>query len=220
MTTTSNPASNRVSVARQTYQSPAAQTYAALLQTLRFSAGFDVVGNNDTTQSVVFRLPSGDDEYEARVAADGECSAIIIDAPVGVNDKSAAYSRLYRELSEQLTAQSTVIPADVIAKRRFWKFVTADNQGPRSKWAIASIVVACFGVLCGISYFDTWRPNWGGIFTFIILMFVVCGVAFAVTGRGGKVSGRNMVLIAVAIACVATVLLLCAGIVVQINYSY
>ena len=197
-----------------------AQTYAALLQTLQYSAGFDVVGNDDMAHTVCFRLPGGNDEFEARVVADGEHSVVIIDGPIGVNDKSAAYSRLYRELSEQLTAQSTVIPADVIAKRRFWKFVTADNQGPRSKWAIASVVVACFGVLCGISYFDTWRPNWGGIFTFIILMFVVCGVAFAVTGRGGKVSGRNLALIAIAIACVATVLLLCAGIVVQINYSY
>ena len=187
---------------------------------MQYSAGFDVVGNDDMAHTVCFRLPGGNDEFEARVVADGEHSVVIIDAPIGVNDKSAAYSRLYRELSEQLTAQSTVIPADVIAKRRFWKFVTADNQGPRSKWAIASVVVACFGVLCGISYFDTWRPNWGGIFTFIILMFVVCGVAFAVTGRGGKVSGRNLALIAIAIACVATVLLLCAGIVVQINYSY
>ncbi|MEE0654663.1 MAG: hypothetical protein UCI02_06165 [Bifidobacterium criceti] len=218
--TASNPVVSRVSVARQTYQSPVAQTYAALLQTLQYSAGFDVVGNDDMAHTVCFRLPGGNDEFEARVVADGEHSVVIIDAPIGVNDKSAAYSRLYRELSEQLTAQSTVIPADVIAKRRFWKFVTADNQGPRSKWAIASVVVACFGVLCGISYFDTWRPNWGGIFTFIILMFVVCGVAFAVTGRGGKVSGRNLALIAIAIACVATVLLLCAGIVVQINYSY
>lgn len=218
--TASNPVVPRVSVARQTYQSPVAQTYAALLQTLQYSAGFDVVGNDDMAHTVCFRLPGGGDEFEARVVADGERSAVIIDAPIGVNDKGAAYSRLYRELSEQLTAQSTVIPADVIAKRRFWKFVTADNQGPRSKWAIASVVVACFGVLCGISYFDTWRPNWGGIFMFIILMFVVCGVAFAVTGRGGKVSGRNLALIAIAIACVATVLLLCAGIVVQINYSY
>lgn len=218
--TASNPVVSRVSVARRTYQPPVAQTYAALLQTLQYSAGFDVVGNDDMAHTVCFRLPGGGDEFEARVVADGERSAVIIDAPVGVNDKSAAYSRLYRELSEQLTAQSAVIPADVIAKRRFWKFVTADNQGPRSKWAIASVVVACFGVLCGISYFDTWRPNWGGIFMFIILMFVVCGVAFTVTGRGGKVSGRNLVLIAVAIACVATVLLLCAGIVVQINYSY
>ena len=218
--TASNPVVSRVSVARQTYQSPVAQTYAALLQTLQYSAGFDVVGNDDMAHTVCFRLPGGNDEFEARVVADGEHSVVIIDAPIGVNNKSAAYSRLYRELSEQLTAQSTVIPADVIAKRRFWKFVTADNQGPRSKWAIASVVVACFGVLCGISYFDTWRPNWGGIFTFIILMFVVCGVAFAVTGRGGKVSGRNLALIAIAIACVATVLLLCAGIVVQINYSY
>lgn len=218
--TASNPVVSRVSVARQTYQSPVAQTYAALLQTLQYSAGFDVVGNDDMAHTVCFRLPGGNDEFEARVVADGEHSVVIIDAPIGVNDKSAAYSRLYRELSEQLTAQSTVIPADVIAKRRFWKFVTADNQGPRSKWAIASVVVACFGVLCGISYFDTWRPNWGGIFTFIILMFVVCGVGFTVTGRGGKVSGRNLALIAIAIACVATVLLLCAGTIIQINHSY
>lgn len=218
--TASNPVVSRVSVARHAYQPPVAQTYVALLQTLQYSAGFDVVGNDDMAHTVCFRLPDGGDEFEARVVADGERSAVIIDAPVGVNDKSAAYSRLYRELSEQLAAQGTAIPADVIAKRRFWKFVTADNQGPRSKWAIASVVVACFGVLCGISYFDAWRPNWGGIFTFIILMFVVCGVAFAVTGRGGKVSGRNLALIAIAIACVATVLLLCAGIVVQINYSY
>lgn len=218
--TTSNLAVNRVSVSRQSYQTPVAQTYTALLQTLRFSAGFDVAGNDDATYTVRFRLPDGNEEFEARVVADGEHSAVIVDAPIGVNDKGAAYSRLYRELSEQLAAQSTAISADVIAKRRFWKFVTADNQGPRSKWAIASVVVACFGILCAISYFDAWRPNWGGIFTFIILMFVVCGVGFAVTGRGGKVSGRNLVLIAVAIACVATVLLLCAGIVVQINYSY
>lgn len=218
--TASNPVVPRVSVARQTYRQPVAQTYAALLQTLQYSAGFDVVGNDDMAHTVCFRLPGGGDEFEARVVADGERSAVIIDAPIGVNDKGAAYSRLYRELSEQLTAQSTVIPADVIAQRRFWKFMMADNQGPRSKWAIASVVVACFGVLCGISYFDTWRPNWGGIFMFIILMFVVCGVAFAVTGRGGKVSGRNLALVAIAIACVATVLLLCAGIVVQIHYSY
>lgn len=54
----------------------------------------------------------------------------------------------------------------------------------------------------------------------IILMFVVCGVGFAVTGRDGKVSGRNLVLIAIAIACVATVLLLCACTIIQINHSY
>lgn len=218
--TASNPVVSRVSVARQTYQSPVAQTYAALLQTLQYSAGFDVVGNDDMAHTVCFRLPGGNDEFEARVVADGEHSVVIIDAPIGVNDKSAAYSRLYRELSEQLTAQSTVIPADVIAKRRFWKFVTADNQGPRSKWAIASVVVACIGLIDAISSFDAWRPNWSGTFMLIILMFVVCGVGFTVTGRGGKVSGRNLVLIAIAVACVATVLLLCACTIVQISHSY
>lgn len=220
MTTTSNPAANRVSVARQTYQSPAVQTYAALLQTLRFSAGFDVVGNNDTAQSVMFRLPSGDDEYEARVMSDGAQSAVIIDAPLGVNDKSAAYSRLYRELSEQLAAQTTAIPREEIAKRRFWKTVMADNHGPRSKWAIGAVVVACLGLLDAISSFDAWRPDWRAAIMFIVLMFAVCGVAFMVTGRGGKVSGRNLVLIAFAISCVAAVLLLCASIIVQINYSH
>lgn len=218
--TASNPVVPRVSVARQTYQPPVAQTYAALLQTLQYSAGFDVVGNDDMAHTVCFRLPGGGDEFEARVVADGERSAVIIDAPIGVNDKGAAYSRLYRELSEQLTAQSTVIPADVIAKRRFWKFMTADNQGPRSKWAIASIVVACLGVIYAISSFDEWYPNWKPAFLFIVVMFAVCGVAFMVTGRGGKVSGRNLVLIAIVIACVATVLLLCACIIVQINYSH
>ncbi|MDE5640894.1 MAG: hypothetical protein K2I40_04135, partial [Bifidobacterium castoris] len=158
--TASNPVVPRVSVARQTYQPPVAQTYAALLQTLQYSAGFDVVGNDDMAHTVCFRLPGGGDEFEARVVADGERSAVIIDAPIGVNDKGAAYSRLYRELSEQLTAQSTVIPADVLAQRRFWKFMTADNQGPRSKWAIASIVVACLGVLYALSSFAEWYPNW------------------------------------------------------------
>ncbi len=215
MTTLSNLASNRVSVARQTYQSPAVQTYAALLQTLRFSAGFDVVGNNDTAQSVMFRLPSGDDEYEARVVSDGAQSAVIIDAPLGVNDKSAAYSRLYRELSEQLAAQTTAIPREEIGKT-----VMADNHGPRSKWAIGAVVVACLGLLDAISSFDAWRPDWRAAIMFIVLMFAVCGVAFMVTGRGGKVSGRNLVLIAFAISCVAAVLLLCASIIVQINYSH
>lgn len=55
---------------------------------------------------------------------------------------------------------------------------------------------------------------------FIVLMFAVCGVAFMVTGHGGKVSGRKLVLIAFAISCVASVLLLCASLVVQINYSH
>lgn len=159
MTTLSNPASNRMSVARQTYQSPVAQTYAALLQTLRFSAGFDVVSNDDTAQSVLFRLPSGDDEYEARVVVDGAQSAVIIDAPLGVADKSAAYSRLYRELSEQLAAQTTTIPQAEIAKRRFWKTIMADNHGPRSKWAIGAVVVACLGVISAVSSFENWRPN-------------------------------------------------------------
>ena len=218
--TPSNPAISRVSLARQSYQSSVAQTYAALLQTLQYSAGFDVAGNDDAAHAVRFRLPDGDDEFEAHVIADGDHSAVVIDAPIGVNDKGAAYSRLYRELSEQLAAQSTAIPADVIAKRRFWKFVTADNQGPRSKGAIASVVVACIGLIDAISSFDAWRPNWSGTFMLIILMFVVCGVGFAVTGRGGKVSGRNLVLIAIAIACAATVLLLCACTIVQINYSY
>ena len=158
--TLSNPASNRVSVARQTYQSPAAQTYAALLQTLRFSAGFDVVGNNDTAQSVMFRLPSGDDEYEARVVADGAQSAVIIDAPLGVNDRSAAYSRLYRELSEQLVAQTTVANPNVVANQQFWQSVLADNHGPRSKWAVGAVVLSCFSLIGGISIFSDRRPDW------------------------------------------------------------
>ncbi|RYQ11057.1 hypothetical protein PG2093B_0659 [Bifidobacterium pseudolongum subsp. globosum] len=219
MTTTSNPASNRVSVARQTYQSSAVQTYAALLQTLRFSAGFDVVGNNDTAQSVTFRLPSGDDEYEAHVVSDGVQSAVVIDAPLGVNDKSAAYSRLYRELSEQLAAQTTVANPDVVASHQFWQSVLADNHGPRSKWAIGAVVLSCFSLIGGISIFSERRPDWQVTILLIIAMFVVCGIAFACTGRGGKVSGRRLVLIAVAIACVATVLLLIATTVVQIRYS-
>ena len=217
MTTTSNPASNRVSVARQTYQSPAAQTYAALLQTLRFSAGFDVVGNNDTAQSVVFRLPSGDDEYEARVVADGAQSAVIIDAPLGVNDKSAAYSRLYRELSEQLAAQTTVANPNVVANQQFWQSVLADNHGPRSKWAVGAVVLSCFSLIGGISIFSDRRPDWQ--VTILLIIAVVCGIAFACTGRGSKVSGRKLVLIALAIACVATVLLMIATTVVQIRYS-
>ena len=220
MTTTSNPAANRVSVARQTYQSPAVQTYAALLQTLRFSAGFDVVGNNDTAQSVMFRLPSGDDEYEARVVSDGAQSAVIIDAPLGVNDKSAAYSRLYRELSEQLAAQTTSLPPAEIAKRRFWKTVLADNHGPQSKWAIGAVIFACFGMISAISTFKEGTPNWSGSFILIIFMFTICGVAFMVTGRNGKVSGRNLVLVAFAISCIATVLVLGASLIVQLNYSH
>ena len=181
--TLSNPASNRVSVARQTYQSPAAQTYAALLQTLRFSAGFDVVGNNDTAQSVMFRLPSGDDEYEARVVADGAQSAVIIDAPLGVNDRSAAYSRLYRELSEQLVAQTTVANPNVVANQQFWQSVLADNHGPRSKWAIGAVVLSCFSLIGGISIFSDRHPDWQVTILLIITMFVVCGIAFACTGR-------------------------------------
>ena len=219
MTTLSNPASNRVSVARQTYQPPAAQTYAALLQTLRFSAGFDVVSNNDTAQSVLFRLPSGDDEYEARVGADGTHSTVIIDAPLGVDDKSAAYSRLYRELSEQLAAQTTVANPNGVASQQFWQSVLADNHGPRSKWAVGAVVLSCFSLIGGISIFSDRHPDWQVTILLIIAMFVVCGIAFACTGRGSKVSGRKLVLIALAIACVATVLLLIATTVVQIRYS-
>ena len=219
MTTLSNPASNRVSVARQTYQPPAAQTYAALLQTLRFSAGFDVVSNNDTAQSVLFRLPSGDDEYEARVGADGTHSTVIIDAPLGVDDKSAAYSRLYRELSEQLAAQTTVANPNGVASQQFWQSVLADNHGPRSKWAIGAVVLSCFSLIGGISIFSDRHPDWQVTILLIIAMFVVCGIAFACTGRGSKVSGRKLVLIALAIACVATVLLMIATTVVQIRYS-
>ena len=58
--TTSNPAISRVSLARQSYQSSVAQTYAALLQTLQYSAGFDVAGNDDAAHAVRFRLPDGD----------------------------------------------------------------------------------------------------------------------------------------------------------------
>ena len=176
--TESNPATHRVPVARQSYQAPVAQTYATLLQTLRYSAGFDVVGNDDAARTVSFHL-----------------------------------------LAEQMAAQSTVVPSDVIAKRRFWRWITADNNGPRSKWAIAAVVVACLGAIYGVSSFDEWSPNWSGALMFIILMFTICGVAFAVTGRRGHVSGRNLVLIALAIACVATVLLLCASIVVQISHG-
>ncbi|PAU68238.1 hypothetical protein [Bifidobacterium criceti] len=217
--TESNPATHRVPVARQSYQAPVAQTYATLLQTLRYSAGFDVVGNDDAARTVSFHLPNGGGTYEARVVESGEQSAVIIDAPLGANDSSGACSRLYRELAEQMAAQSTVVPSDVIAKRRFWRWVTADNNGPRSKWAIAAVVVACLGAIYGVSSFDEWSPNWSGALMFIILMFTVCGVAFAVTGRRGHVSGRNLVLIALAIACVATVLLLCASIVVQISHG-
>ena len=115
----STPAVNRVPVARQTFRAPVAEVYAALVQTLHFSAGFDVVANDDVTHSVRFRLPNDNGEYEARVIADGMHSAVIIEAPAGTAGGSAAYSRLYRELAEQIVAQSTVVPHDVIAKRRF-----------------------------------------------------------------------------------------------------
>lgn len=75
---TSTPAVNRVPVARQTFRAPVAEVYAALIQTLHFSAGFDVVANDDVTHSVRFRLPNDNGEYEARVIADGMYSAVII----------------------------------------------------------------------------------------------------------------------------------------------
>ena len=67
--------------------------------------------------------------------------------------------------------------------------------------------------------FSDLRPDWQVCVTLIVSLFVGCGIAFAVTGRNGKVSGRNLVLIAFAISCLASVLLLCATIVVQIRYS-
>ena len=139
----STPAVNRVPVARQTFRAPVAEVYAALVQTLHFSAGFDVVANDAVTHSVRFRRPNDNGEYEARVIADGMHSAVIIEAPAGTAGGSAAYSRLYRELAEQIVAQSTVVPHDVIANRRFRQAIVADNDGPRSKWAIGAVVFAC-----------------------------------------------------------------------------
>ena len=215
----STPAVNRVPVARQTFRAPVAEVYAALVQTLHFSAGFDVVANDDVTHSVRFRLPNDNGEYEARVIADGMHSAVIIEAPAGTAGGSAAYSRLYRELAEQIVAQSTVVPHDVIAKRRFRQAIVADNDGPRSKWAIGAVVFACGALLGALAMFSDLRPDWQVCVTLIVSLFVVCGIAFAVTGRNGKVSGRNQELIAFAISCLASVLLLCATIVVQIRYS-
>ena len=210
----STPAVNRVPVARQTFRAPVAEVYAALVQTLHFSAGFDVVANDDVTHSVRFRLPNDNGEYEARVIADGMHSAVIIEAPAGTAGGSAAYSRLYRELAEQIVAQSTVVPHDVIAKRRFRQAIVADNDGP-----IGAVVFACGALLGALAMFSDLRPDWQVCVTLIVSLFVVCGIAFAVTGRNGKVSGRNLVLIAFAISCLASVLLLCATIVVQIRYS-
>lgn len=52
--------------------------------------------------------------------------------------------------------------------------------------------------------FSDLRPDWQVCVTLIVSLFVVCGIAFAVTGRNGKVSGRNLVLIAFAISCLAS----------------
>ncbi len=96
--------------------------------------------------------------------------------------------------------------------------------GPRALTIIGSLamlvsLVLPYATLGALSMFSDLRPDWQVCVTLIVSLFVVCGIAFAVTGRNGKVSGRNLVLIAFAISCLASVLLLCATIVVQIRYS-
>lgn len=200
------------------------ETYSALTQIIDFSVAFDLISRNDADRSVSFALPEMNGRFVARVQdeTDDTSSVVVIEAPVGSGDISVQCNRLYRELQEQLSVQHVVQSPEVqrqLEQRRFWRGLTADNNGRKSRLAIAALVVAIMLLLVSFERFDAYRPDWDVVLVAVVTMLGLSVAALMVTGPRGKVSGRNLALIATAISIVASILLLIAALISQIRYG-
>lgn len=217
--TQSGSDAERIAVARRTFAFPASQVYAALTQMLDYSIGFDIVERQDGNRSVLFSIPGSTGVFEARVMQDDDVSsAVSIAVPFGTGDMSTQCERLYRELDEQLHAQAA--PQPNLMHERFVRSLMLDNSGPRSKLAIAAIIVSIIILFAGLGQFDAWRPNWSGATGAALITLGLSVAAVWVTGPRGKVSGRKLALAALTVSILAVVLMLIAMLVVQLRYSF
>lgn len=96
---------------RQTYMTPVADVYAAMVQMLGFSASFDLVHQDEQSHAVTFSAPNLSGLFTAKVVP-GETaasSAVEMTAPIDAGEAAQQLVvKFYKDLGDQLMAQTAV----------------------------------------------------------------------------------------------------------------